>query len=173
MAKNANAAGGGFGGSSAKGIGLGAIATFSSFAAQRGINKLASYYEATGDTKTAKTLKTAGNVAKNVLGGAATGAMVGSAVPVMGTAVGTAVGAGIGVVGSAFEYLADKAKEAGEALDKISAWYDKLGGISKGVQLRKDMAVVEAGPSAARDEVEKRAKTNKYLAEQWLPVWGQ
>ena len=46
MAKNANTTGRGsiFGGSSAKGISLGAIATFSSFAAQRGINKLSQYY---------------------------------------------------------------------------------------------------------------------------------
>ena len=125
MAKNANSTGGGgsvFGGSSAKGISLGAIATFSSFAAQRGINKLSEYYASTGDTKTAKSLKTAGNITTNVMGGAAAGAAVGSFVPVVGTATGAAIGAGIGVAGSALEYFADKAREAADSLNNIIDW---------------------------------------------------
>ena len=124
MAKNANTTGGGsiFGGSSAKGISLGAIATFSSFAAQRGINKLSEYYEATGDTRTAKTLKTAGSITTNVVGGAAAGAAVGSVVPVLGTATGAAIGAGIGAAGSALEYLAEKAREAADSLKSIMEW---------------------------------------------------
>lgn len=123
MAKNANTGGGiNIGGSSAKGISLGAIATFSSFAAQRGINKLSEYYEANGDTKTAKSLKTAGNITTNVMGGAAAGAAVGSFVPILGTATGAAIGAGIGAAGSALEYLADKAREAADSLNNIMEW---------------------------------------------------
>ena len=123
MAKTSNTTRGSvFSGSSAKGISLGAVATFSSFAAQRGINKLSEYYESTGDTKTAKSLKTAGNITTNVIGGAAAGAAVGSVVPIIGTATGAAIGAGIGAAGSALEYLADKAREAADSLNRIMDW---------------------------------------------------
>ena len=175
MAKNANAAGGGlFGGSAGRNATLSAASTFAGFAAKRGITKVANYYEAIGDHQSARNWKTASTATSNVLAGASTGAVIGTAIaPGVGTAVGAGIGTVVGAVGAAMDYLADKAQEAADALDKIGAWYDKLGGISKGVQQRKDMAIVEAGPSAARDEVEKRARTNKRLAEDWLPVWGQ
>ena len=154
MAKTANATGGRgglFGGSSAKGISLGAIATFSSFAAQRGINKLSEYYEATGDTKTAKSLKTAGNITTNVIGGAAAGAAVGSAFPVVGTAVGAGVGATFGAVGSAFEYLADKAREAADSLKKISDWGKRMANIYDDNRHRNEMKQAKSGSTNDKD----------------------
>lgn len=155
MAKNANATGGGgiFGGSSAKGISLGAIATFSSFAAQRGINKLSEYYEATGDTKTAKSLKTAGNITTNVMGGAAAGAAVGSFIPVVGTAAGAAIGAGIGAAGSALEYLADKAREAADSLNSIMNWSKNLANIYVDNRHRNEMKLAKTGSKADRDKL--------------------
>lgn len=152
MAKNANSTGGGsvFSGSSAKGISLGAIATFSSFAAQRGINKLSEYYASTGDTKTAKTLKTAGNITTNVMGGAAAGAAVGSFIPVVGTAIGAGIGAEIGVFGSALEYLADKAREAAESLEKLSDWQNIMQNIADDNRYRNDIK------SAKDDDTENR-----------------
>lgn len=153
MAKNANTTGGGIsiGGSSAKGISLGAIATFSSFAAQRGINKLSEYYEATGDTKTAKSLKTAGNITTNVMGGAAAGAAVGSFIPVVGTATGAAIGAGIGAVGSALEYLADKAREAADSISRITDWQKQLANIFVDNRYRNEMKLAKSGSTADKD----------------------
>ena len=169
MAKNANATGGKggsvFGGSSAKGISLGAVATFSSFAAQRGINKLSEYYEATGDTKTAKSLKTAGNITTNVMGGAAAGAAVGSFVPILGTATGAAIGAGIGAAGSALEYLADKAREAAESLEKIADWRNKMNDIASSNQYRNEMKVAKGGDTVDRTNVYKINQNRLGLAE--------
>ena len=155
MAKNANNTGGGsiFGGSSAKGISLGAIATFSSFAAQRGINKLSEYYEATGDTRTAKTLKTAGSITTNVIGGAAAGAAVGSVVPVVGTATGAAIGAGIGAAGSALEYLADKAREAADSLKNIMEWNRQLINIFVDNRHRNEMKLANSGSKEDKDKL--------------------
>ena len=155
MAKNANNTGGGsiFGGSSAKGISLGAIATFSSFAAQRGINKLSEYYEATGDTRTAKTLKTAGSITTNVIGGAAAGAAVGSVVPVVGTATGAAIGAGIGAAGSALEYLADKAREAADSLKNIMEWNRQLINIFVDNRHRNEMKLAKSGSKEDKDKL--------------------
>lgn len=158
MAKNANTTGGGgggsvFGGSSAKGISLGAIATFSSFAAQRGINKLSQYYESIGDTKTSKSLKTAGNITTNVIGGAAAGAAVGSFVPVLGTATGAAIGAGIGAVGSAFEYLADKAREAADSLNNIIDWAYYMANIYVDNRHRNEMKQAKSGSKEDRDKL--------------------
>ena len=155
MAKNANSTGGGgvFGGSSAKGISLGAIATFSSFAAQRGINKLSEYYESTGDTKTAKSLKTAGNITTNVIGGAAAGAAVGSVVPILGTATGAAIGAGIGAAGSALEYLADKAREAADSLKSIMEWNKQLANIVVDNRYRNEIKQAKSGSTADRDKL--------------------
>ena len=158
MAKNANTAGKGglFGGSSAKSVGFSAIATFSSFAAQRGINKLSEYYEATGDTRTAKTLENAGNITKNVTGGAAAGAMIGSVItPGLGTAVGAGVGAAVGAVGSAFEYLADKAREAAESLEKIADWRNKMNDVVSSNQYRNEMKVAKGGDTVDRTNVYK------------------
>ena len=154
IAKNANTnvgIGGIFGGSSAKGIGFSAIATFSSFAAQRGINKLSQYYEATGDTRTAKTLKTAGNITNNVTGGAAAGAIVGSAVPIIGTAAGAAIGAGIGAAGSALEYLADKAREAADSLNSIMNWSKTLANIYVDNRHRNEMKQAKSGSAKDKD----------------------
>ena len=153
MAKNANTTTGGsiFGGSSAKGISLGAIATFSSFAAQRGINKLSEYYEATGDTRTAKTLKTAGSITTNVVGGAAAGAAVGSFVPIVGTATGAAIGAGIGAAGSALEYLADKAIEAADQLKKIEDWQKIMFDIYDDNYYRKEIKLAKDNDDVGRD----------------------
>ena len=153
MAKTSNNTGGGgiFGGSSAKGISLGAIATFSSFAAQRGINKLSQYYESTGDTKTAKSLKTAGNITTNVMGGAAAGAAVGSFIPVVGTATGAAIGAGIGAVGSALEYLADKAREAADSISRITDWQKQLANIYVDNRHRNEMKDAKSGNTTDRD----------------------
>ena len=152
MAKNANNTGGGvFSGSSAKGISLGAIATFSSFAAQRGINKLSEYYASTGDTKTAKSLKTAGNITANVVGGAAAGAAVGSAVPVVGTAIGALFGAEIGAVGSALEYLSDKAREAADSLKKIEDWQKAMWDIYDDNQYRKEIKIAKESDAVGRD----------------------
>ena len=156
MAKNANSTGGGggvFGGSSAKGISLGAIATFSSFAAQRGINKLSEYYASTGDTKTAKTLKTAGNITTNVMGGAAAGAAVGSFIPVVGTAAGAAIGAGIGAAGSALEYLADKAREAADSLNNVLEWNKQMVNIALDNRHRNEMKQAKSGSTADRDKL--------------------
>ena len=155
MAKNANTTGGGsvFGGSSAKGISLGAIATFSSFAAQRGINKLSEYYEATGDTKTAKSLKTAGNITTNVMGGAAAGAAVGSFIPVVGTATGAAIGAGIGAAGSALEYLADKAREAADSLNNVLNWNKQMTDIYIDNRHRNEMKQAKSGSTTDRDKL--------------------
>lgn len=154
MAKNANSTGGGggvFGGSSAKGISLGAVATFSSFAAQRGINKLSQYYESTGDTKTAKSLKTAGSITMNVMGGAAAGAAVGSFVPVLGTATGAAIGAGIGAAGSALEYLAQKAKEAADSISRITDWQKQLTNIFTDNRYRNEIKWAKSGSANDRD----------------------
>ena len=155
MAKNANNTGGGsiFGGSSAKGISLGAIATFSSFAAQRGINKLSEYYEATGDTRTAKTLKTAGSITTNVVGGAAAGAAVGSVVPVLGTATGAAIGAGIGAAGSALEYLAEKAREAADSLKSIMEWNRQLVNVFIDNRHRNEMKLANSGSKEDKDKL--------------------
>ena len=156
MAKNANSTGGGgsvFGSSSAKGISLGAIATFSSFAAQRGINKLSEYYEATGDTKTAKSLKTAGNITTNVIGGAAAGAAVGSFVPILGPATGAAIGAGIGAAGSALEYLADKAREAADSIKSIMEWNKQLANIVVDNRYRNEIKQAKSGSTADRDKL--------------------
>lgn len=182
MAKNANTAGGGFLGLGPNGkiMGLGATSSFAAFAAKRGINKVADYYEATGNSEAARNWKTAGLVFSNVTRGALTGGAIGGSlgtiVPGLGNAagagIGAAAGAAAGAVGAAFDYLAKAAQEAADALANISNWYNKLGGIVKNEQFRQDMSVVEAGPSDARDEVEKRAKTNKYLAEQWLPTFS-
>lgn len=169
MAKNANTTGGRgglFGGSSAKSVGLSAVATFSSFAAQRGINKLSEYYEATGDTRTAKTLKTAGNITKNITGGAAAGAMIGSVItPGIGTAVGAGIGAGIGAVGSAFEYLADKAREAAESLEKIADWRNKMNDIVSSNQYRNEMKVAKGGDTVERTNVYKINQNRLGIAE--------
>lgn len=153
MAKNANSTGGGsvFSGSSAKGISLGAIATFSSFAAQRGINKLSEYYASTGDTKTAKTLKTAGNITTNVMGGAAAGAAVGSFVPVLGTATGAAIGAGIGAAGSALEYFADKAREAADSLNNIIDWSKQMANIVVDNRHRNEIKQAKSGSTTDKD----------------------
>lgn len=169
MAKTTNTTGGRgglFGGSSAKSVGFSAIATFSSFAAQRGINKLSEYYEATGDTRTAKTLKTAGNITKNVTGGAAAGAMIGSVItPGIGTAVGAGVGAAVGAVGSAFEYLADKAREAAESLEKIADWRNKMNDIVSSNQYRNEMKVAKGGDTVDRTNVYKINQNRLGLAE--------
>lgn len=169
MAKNANTTGGRgglFGGSSVKSVGLSAVATFSSFAAQRGINKLSEYYEATGDTRTAKTLKTAGNITKNITGGAAAGAMIGSVItPGIGTAVGAGIGAGIGAVGSAFEYLADKAREAAESLEKIADWRNKMNDIVSSNQYRNEMKVAKGGDTVERTNVYKINQNRLGIAE--------
>lgn len=169
MAKNANTTGGKgglFGGSSSKSVGFSAIATFSSFAAQRGINKLSEYYEATGDTRTAKTLKNAGNITKNVTGGAAAGAMIGSVItPGLGTAVGAGVGAAVGAVGSAFEYLADKAREAAESLEKIADWRNKMNDIASSNQYRNEMKVAKGGDTVDRTNVYKINQNRLGLAE--------
>lgn len=160
MAKNANTGGGiNIGGSSAKGISLGAIATFSSFAAQRGINKLSEYYEANGDTKTAKSLKTAGNITTNVMGGAAAGAAVGSFVPILGTATGAAIGAGIGAAGSALEYLADKAREAADSLNNIMEWNKQLASIVVDNRYRNEIKQAKSGSTTDRDKL---YSTNQY-----------
>ena len=152
MAKTSNTTRGSvFSGSSAKGISLGAVATFSSFAAQRGINKLSEYYESTGDTKTAKSLKTAGNITTNVIGGAAAGAAVGSVVPIIGTATGAAIGAGIGAAGSALEYLADKAMEAADSLSHIMDWSKYLENIYLDNQFRNEMKLAKSGSTAEKD----------------------
>ena len=152
MAKTSNTTRGSvFGGSSAKGISLGAVATFSSFAAQRGINKLSEYYESTGDTKTAKSLKTAGNIATNVIGGAAAGAAVGSVVPIIGTATGAAIGAGIGAAGSALEYLADKAREAADSLNHIMDWNKQLVNIFLDNRFRNEIKWAKSGSPAEKD----------------------
>lgn len=155
MAKTSNNTGGGslFGGSSAKGISLGAIATFSSFAAQRGINKLSEYYASTGDTKTAKTLKTAGNITTNVVGGAAAGAAVGSVVPILGTATGAAIGAGIGAAGSALEYLAEKAREAADSLNNILEWNKQMVDIALDNRHRNEMKQAKSGSTTDRDKL--------------------
>ena len=154
MTKNANNTGGGvFGGSSAKGISLGAIATFSSFAAQRGINKLSEYYASTGDTKTAKSLKTAGNITTNVMGGAAAGAAVGSFVPVVGTAAGAAIGAGIGAAGSALEYLAEKAREAADSLNNILEWNKQMVDIAIDNRHRNEMKQAKSGSTEDKDKL--------------------
>ena len=155
MAKNANNTGGGsiFGGSSAKGISLGAIATFSSFAAQRGINKLSEYYEANGDTKTARSLKTAGSITTNVVGGAAAGAAVGSVVPVLGTATGAAIGAGIGGAGSALEYLAEKAREAADSLKSIMEWNRQLVNVFIDNRHRNEMKLANSGSKEDKDKL--------------------
>ena len=155
MAKTSNNTGGGgvFGGSSAKGISLGAIATFSSFAAQRGINKLSEYYEATGDTKTAKSLKTAGSITTNVIGGAAAGAAVGSFVPIVGTATGAAIGAGIGAAGSALEYLADKAREAADSLNGIMEWNRQLVNVFVDNRKRNEMKLANSGSKEDKDKL--------------------
>ena len=155
MAKNANNTGGGsiFGGSSAKGISLGAIATFSSFAAQRGINKLSEYYEANGDTKTARSLKTAGSITTNVVGGAAAGAAVGSVVPVLGTATGAAIGAGIGAAGSALEYLAEKAREAADSLKSIMEWNRQLVNVFIDNRHRNEMKLANSGSKEDKDKL--------------------
>ena len=174
MAKNANTGGGSvFGGSSAKGISLGAIATFSSFAAQRGINKLSEYYESTGDTKTAKSLKTAGNITTNVMGGAAAGAAVGSFVPVLGTATGAAIGAGIGAAGSALEYLADKAREAADSLKKLDDWQKAMWNIYDDNNYRNQMKWAKEGDAGERelsyiinqDRIERAEKESDRLAK--------
>ena len=155
MAKNANTTGGGIsiGGSSAKGISLGAIATFSSFAAQRGINKLSEYYEANGDTKTARSLKTAGSITTNVVGGAAAGAAVGSVVPILGTATGAAIGAGIGAAGSALEYLADKAREAADSLKSIMEWNRQLVNVFIDNRHRNEMKLANSGSKEDKDKL--------------------
>ena len=164
MAKTSNNTGGGsvFGGSSAKGISLGAIATFSSFAAQRGINKLSQYYEATGDTKTAKSLKTAGSITTNVVGGAAAGAAVGSAVPVLGTATGAAIGAGIGAASSALEYLAEKAREAADSINNIMNWQKWLANIFVDNRHRNEMKQAKSG---SKEDKDKLYSINKYRLE--------
>ena len=155
MAKTSNTTGGGsvFGGSSAKGISLGAIATFSSFAAKRGINKLSQYYESTGDTKTAKSLKTAGNITTNVMGGAAAGAAVGSFVPILGTATGAAIGAGIGAAGSALEYLAEKAREAADSLNNVLEWNKQMVDIAIDNRHRNEMKQAKSGSTTDRDKL--------------------
>lgn len=167
MAKTSNTTGGGsvFGGSSAKGISLGAIATFSSFAAQRGINKLSQYYESTGDTKTAKSLKTAGNITTNVMGGAAAGAAVGSFIPVVGTATGAAIGAAIGAAGSALEYLADKAREAADSLNNVLEWNEQMVNIALDNRHRNEMKQAKSGSTTDRDKLyfinQRRLKTSE------------
>ena len=161
MAKTSNTTRGSvFSGSSAKGISLGAVATFSSFAAQRGINKLSEYYESTGDTKTAKSLKTAGNITTNVIGGAAAGAAVGSVVPIIGTATGAAIGAGIGAAGSALEYLADKAMEAADSLNRIMDWSKQLANIYLDNKFRNEMKLAKSGSPAEKDKLYSR---NQYI----------
>lgn len=166
MAKTSNTTGGSvFSGSSAKGISLGAVATFSSFAAQRGINKLSEYYESTGDTKTAKSLKTAGNITTNVIGGAAAGAAVGSVVPIIGTATGAAIGAGIGAVGSALEYLADKAREAADSLNRIMDWNKQFVNIFLDNKFRNEMELAKNGSPAEKDKLYSRSQYILKLAQ--------
>lgn len=166
MAKTSNTTGGSvFSGSSAKGISLGAVATFSSFAAQRGINKLSEYYESTGDTKTAKRLKTAGNITTNVIGGAAAGAAVGSVVPIIGTATGAAIGAGIGAVGSALEYLADKAREAADSLNRIMDWNKQFVNIFLDNKFRNEMELAKNGSPAEKDKLYSRSQYILKLAQ--------
>ena len=166
MAKTSNTTRGSvFSGSSAKGISLGAVATFSSFAAQRGINKLSEYYESTGDTKTAKSLKTAGNITTNVIGGAAAGAAVGSVVPIIGTATGAAIGAGIGAVGSALEYLADKAREAADSLNRIMDWNKQFVNIFLDNKFRNEMELAKNGSPAEKDKLYSRSQYILKLAQ--------
>ena len=166
MAKTSNTTGGSvFSGSSAKGISLGAVATFSSFAAQRGINKLSEYYESTGDTKTAKSLKTAGNITTNVIGGAAAGAAVGSVVPIIGTATGAAIGAGIGAAGSALEYLADKAREAADSLNRIMDWNKQFVNIFLDNKFRNEMELAKNGSPAEKDKLYSRSQYRLKLAQ--------
>lgn len=166
MAKTSNTTRGSvFSGSSAKGISLGAVATFSSFAAQRGINKLSEYYESTGDTKTAKSLKTAGNITTNVIGGAAAGAAVGSVVPIIGTATGAAIGAGIGAAGSALEYLADKAREAADSLNRIMDWNKQFVNIFLDNKFRNEMELAKNGSPAEKDKLYSRSQYRLKLAQ--------
>lgn len=166
MAKTSNTTRGSvFSGSSAKGISLGAVATFSSFAAQRGINKLSEYYESTGDTKTAKSLKTAGNITTNVIGGAAAGAAVGSVVPIIGTATGAAIGAGIGAAGSALEYLADKAREAADSLNRIMDWNKQFVNIFLDNKFRNEMELAKNGSPAEKDKLYSRSQYILKLAQ--------
>lgn len=164
MAKNANAAGGGAGGmfsGSGRIVGLTSAATFSAFAAKRGMSKVANYYEAIGDHQSARNWKVAGtatsNITRGLSTGAALGATVGSIVPGVGTAVGAGVGAiaglAVGSVSAAMDYLADKAKEAAESLEKIADWKKSMNDIAETNQHRNEMKTAKGGDTVDRTDV--------------------
>lgn len=138
--------GGVFGGSGGKSAILSAATTFAGFAANRGMNKVANYYESIGDHQSARNWKTASTATSNVLGGVSTGAMIGTAIaPGVGTVVGAGIGAGIGAVGAAMDYLANKAKEAAQSLEKIADWKKSMLDIADTNQYRNEMKIAEGG----------------------------
>lgn len=73
---------------------------------------VSNYAEATGNKGVAKTISAAGNVAQ----GAFAGAAIGSIIPGLGTAAGAGIGATIALVNSGLQELADRARDAAEAL---------------------------------------------------------
>ena len=73
---------------------------------------VSNFAEATGNTGVAKTISAAGNMAQ----GAFAGAAVGSIIPGLGTAAGAGIGATIALVNSGLQELADRARDAAEAL---------------------------------------------------------
>lgn len=73
---------------------------------------VSNYAESTGNTGVAKTISAAGNVAQ----GAFTGAAIGSIIPGVGTGIGAGIGATIALVNSGLEELAERAREAAEAM---------------------------------------------------------
>lgn len=156
--------GGIFGGSGGKSAMLSAASAFAGFAATRGMDKVSNYYEAIGNHDAAKRWKIASfstsSIAKGATTGASIGGMVGTAVePGGGTAVGAVigggVGAGLGVLSAAFEYLTDRAKEAGDALAAIPQLREKLRDIVDINKQRNDMRVASGNNIDARDKLYK------------------
>ena len=85
------------------------------FAVGNTLQGAASYAEATGNTKIAKGLQTG----SNVLMGGASGAAIGSMIaPGIGTTVGAVIGAVSSGLKSAFDNLAESARDAAAALEK-------------------------------------------------------
>lgn len=159
-ARNANMTGRSLSNAAKSGAGLG-VNTFLKGAGRAGIaygigaigSSMANYYDASGQKETAKTINQVSSGATNVLGGAAAGAAVGSVVPVIGTAVGAAVGAVVGGIKTAFEVLADRARDAAEALEAISNFKSAMGGIVESNTQRNQLKIATSGPSEARDKL--------------------
>ena len=98
-----------------RGISVESVKAGLGFAAGNILQGAATYAEATGNTKIAKGLQTGSNVLMGGASGAAIGTMI---APGIGTTVGAVIGAVSSGLKSAFDNLAESARDAAAALEK-------------------------------------------------------